>query len=130
MMCAVALAMVICTILTPYWVLNLSTGTGTGGGKMPQMHGASWPATVFVLVYTIICFLVFDVVKVGLYKLIKVYYDMKAPEKQLYTGQFLTDTFLVFTTGYDRQHRKSIVTRRSIAAVEESQAYKPARQEH
>jgi H+-transporting ATPase len=127
MLSAVSCAMIICTILTPYWVLNVSTGTGTGGGKMPKMHGATWGATVFVLIYSFVCFLVFDIAKVGLYRLIKFYYDMKAPEKQLYTGQFLTDTFLVFTTGYDRQHRKSIITRRSIAAVEESQAYKPAK---
>ena len=125
MMSAVGFAIVVTFLLTPFWFLNLKAGTGDSGSSIPDMEGASWGATGFVSIYCIICFLAFDLVKVGCYWGIRTYYTMQSPDKREYTGQFLTDSFLVFTTGYDvRNRRKTLVTRRSMLAVEESMEMK------
>ena len=106
-------ATTISTILAVYWFLNFSGATGEG--DVPEMQGIEWKVAGFVWLYDLVWFGVQDVCKVGVYKAFECYFSLTQPDKPLYTGEFLTDSFLIFSTGYD--HPKSIVTRRSLEAV-------------
>lgn len=109
---AFVVATVVSTILACYWYLNLSSESGS----VPDMEPVSWRLAGFIWGYNIIFFLIQDAVKVGELKLFAKYYAMQGKGGG-YTGQILTDSFLVFSTGTDKGVRGSIVTRRSVAAA-------------
>ena len=116
---AFCLATTVATLFAVYWFLNFKGATGDGG-NIPDMKGVSWRVAGFIWMYDLIWFVVQDVSKVGVYKAFEFYYNTMRPDEKLYTGEFLTDSFLVFTTGYDKPGvRKSIVTRRSMAAAQQ-----------
>lgn len=83
-----------------------------------MMDSLSWSVILFVWVFNLLFFLVQEVCKMLVYWAFEYYYSFKSPEDQAYTGQFLTDSFLHFTTGYG--DKKTIVTRRSMAAAQET----------
>ena len=117
---AFCLATTIATFFTVYWFLNFSGATGESG-DIPEMKGIPWRVAGFIWLYDLVWFIIQDTTKVGVYKAFEFYYTVAQPEKKLYTGEFLTDSFLVFTTGYDKPGaRNSIVTRRSVAAAHQA----------
>ena len=86
---------------------------------IPQMREIGWRAIGFVWGYNLIFFVAQEVCKLFTYWLFSYYYSFKAPEQQVYSGQYLTDSFLQFSSGYG-DGKKSIVTRRSQIAAKES----------
>lgn len=83
------------------------------------MKEIGWRAVGFVWGYNLIFFLIQEICKLGTYWLFGYYYSFKTPDQQVYSTQYLTDSFLHFTTGYG-DGKKSIVTRRSQLAAKES----------
>jgi H+-transporting ATPase len=102
------------TILSAYWYLNFSTGSSDNG---PEMKPIPWKVVGFVWAWNIVFFLLQDATKVGFLKVAEMYFKIKYPERD-FTMNYLTDTFLVFNTGYGRRDAKrSIVTKRSMVAA-------------
>lgn len=117
---AFCLATTVASFFAVYWFLNFSGATGESG-DIPEMKGIPWRVAGFIWLYDLVWFIIQDTTKVGVYKAFEFYYTVAQPEKKLYTGEFLTDSFLVFTTGYDKPGaRNSIVTRRSVAAAHQA----------
>lgn len=115
LMTAALIAMVIATILSFFWFLNIEGGSG----DIPDMENLTWDVVLFIWIYDIIFFLLQDIAKIALLNFFKIYYEKKGVDKG-FTGQVLTDSFLVFTTGENASgHKRSIVTRRSISAAHE-----------
>ena len=69
--------------------------------------------------FNLVFFVLQELCKLAVYWGFEYYYSFKAPDQQAYSGQFLTDSFLQFTTGFG-EGKKSIVTRRSQMAAKES----------
>ena len=116
---AAVLAMTISTLFAVYWFLNLKGATGESN-TIPDMEPIGWRNVGFVWLFDIFWFLVQDIVKIVTYKLFEKWYYWKDPEKPLYSGEFLTDSFLIFTNaGAEGKAgvKRSIVTRRSLAAA-------------
>jgi hypothetical protein len=79
----------------------------------------TWDVVLFIWIYDIIFFLIQDEAKIALLNFFKIYYEKKGIDKG-FTGQVLTDSFLIFATGEHANGRKrSIVTKRSISAAHE-----------
>ena len=116
---AFVLATTVSTFLAAYWFLNLANAEGSDS-NIPNMKSLEWSAVLWIWLFNIVFFFFQEAAKILTYKIFEYYYSFKSPEKQEYTGQFLTDSFLVFTTGYHKEGTKrSIVTRRSVAAAQE-----------
>lgn len=115
---AALVANLVTTFFAAYWFLNVSS---TSSGNIPTMHPISWRLVGFVWGYNLIWFLIQDVVKVLELRGIAKYNEIKG-HKDAFTGQILTDSFLVFSTGQGRGARGSIVTRLSVAAARATMA--------
>ena len=116
---AAVLAMAVSTLFAVYWFLNLKGATGESN-SIPNMEPLGWRNVGFIWLFDIFWFIVQDILKILTYKLFEKWYYWKDPEKPLYSGEFLTDSFLVFTgAGAEGKGgvKRSIVTRRSIAAA-------------
>lgn len=83
------------------------------------MKPLSWRVVGLVWAFNLVFFVIQEVCKLATYWAFEYYYSFKAPDQQAYSGQFLTDSFLQFSTGYG-EGKKSIVTRRSQIAAKES----------
>lgn len=81
------------------------------------MKELQWDVILFIWIFNLIFFVLQEVGKLLVYWAFEYYYSFKAPEQQAYSGQYLTDSFLHFTTGYG--DKKTIITRRSMAAAQE-----------
>lgn len=81
------------------------------------MKRLQWDVILFVWIFNLIFFVLQEVAKQLVYWTFEYYYSFKAPGEQAYSGQYLTDSFLHFTTGYG--DKKTIVTRRSMMAAQE-----------
>jgi H+-transporting ATPase len=121
LLAAFILATTVSTFLGAYWFLNLAGAEGESN-TIPDMKSLSWKAVGWIWAFNLIFFVFQEICKIGTYKAFEYYYSFKAPEKQQYTGHFLTDSFLVFTTGYAKEGHHTIVTRRSVAAAHEQVA--------
>lgn len=109
---AALLSLIIATVLSMCWFLKL-------GGDMPDMMSIDWRVTGFVWFVNLIFFFLQDLAKIVLFHILDTYYESKGMEKSS-SRQVLTDSFLIFTTGVEKGGaRRSIVTRRSIAAAHE-----------
>ncbi|OMJ78748.1 hypothetical protein SteCoe_21359 [Stentor coeruleus] len=115
LLAAAAVATFAATLMSVYWFLDVNAGDGDSG-KIPNMKSVSWGVAGFVWLYNMVFFVLQDVVKVIQLKSFDAYYAMNGKETG-FSGAVLTDTFLVFTTGERGTGRKSIVTRRSMAAA-------------
>ena len=114
---AFVLATSVSTLLGAYWFLNLSDAEGSEN-TIPNMKSLPWAAVAWIWGFNIAFFVLQEIAKILTYQGFEYYYSFKAPDQQNYTGQFLTDSFLVFTTGYATKDGKhTIVTRRSIVAA-------------
>jgi H+-transporting ATPase len=114
------LAFVIATmsssILALTWSVDISTGDKAT--TIPPMQALSFRVVFLIWLLDIVFFLVQDVTKVLSFQMLEKYYKLTNPTKEVFSSHYLTDTFLVFTTGYDKGGAKrSIVTRRSMAAA-------------
>jgi H+-transporting ATPase len=108
------------TFMSAYWYLNFNTGESSSG-SVPNMKPISWRLVGFIWGLNIIFFIIQDVVKVLALKGFEKYYSMKSDGHEIFTTAYLTDTFLVFSTGYDKPGvRRSIITKRSLAAAKSS----------
>ena len=101
-------SMILTTVLSCYWYLNFSTGSSSG----PNMKPISWGCAAFVWIVNIIVFAVQDISKVLVMKAFERYYEITGKDGG-FSSAVLTDSFLVF----NENTRKSIVTRRSMAAA-------------
>ena len=101
-------SMFLSTIISVYWYLNFSTGASSG----PNMLPISWGCALFVWIVDIIVFLIQDVAKVGAMIAFERYYAITGKDGG-FSSAVLTDSFLIF----NQNVRKSIVTRRSMAAA-------------
>jgi H+-transporting ATPase len=115
LLAAAAIATFAATLMSVYWFLDVNAGDGDSG-KIPNMKSVSWGVAGFVWLYNMVFFVLQDVVKVIQLKSFDAYYAMSGKETG-FSGAVLTDTFLVFTTGERGTGRRSIVTRRSMAAA-------------
>jgi H+-transporting ATPase len=102
-------SMILTTILACYWYLNVSTG---GSNTTPEMQSISWGVAAFIWVGNIIIFAVQDISKVFAMMAFEKYYAITGKDGG-FSSAVLTDSFLIF----NQNVRKSIVTRRSMAAA-------------
>ena len=82
------------------------------------MDSLQWSAILFVWLFNLVSFAVQETCKMLVDQAFLYYDSFTALEEQAYAGQFLTDSFLHFTTGYGG--KKTIVTRRSVAAAQDT----------
>ena len=101
-------SMLLSTIISVYWYLNFSTGSSSG----PNMKPISWGCALFVWIVDLIVFGLQDVCKVGAMIAFERYYAITGKDGG-FSSAVLTDSFLIF----NQNVRKSIVTRRSMAAA-------------
>mmetsp|Transcript_13435 Transcript_13435/g.25309 ORF Transcript_13435/g.25309 Transcript_13435/m.25309 type:complete len:352 (-) Transcript_13435:37-1092(-) len=109
------------TFMSAYWYLNFNTGEQSSG-SIPDMKPISWKLVGFVWGLNVIFFIIQDVVKVLALKAFEKYYQFRNTGEEIFTTAYLTDTFLMFTTGYDKPGgaKRSIITKRSMAAAKSS----------
>jgi H+-transporting ATPase len=117
LLAAAVVATLAATIMSVYWFLDVNTGDGDSG-SIPNMESISWGVAAFVWLYNLVFFVIQDMVKIVQLKLFDKYYALNGKEAG-FSGAVLTDTFLVFATG-ERGVKKSMVTRRSMAAAEDA----------
>ena len=117
LLAAAVVATMAATLMSVYWFLNVNSGDGSSG-KIPNMKSVSWGVAGFVWLYNLVFFMLQDIVKVIQLKSFDAYYALSGKETG-FAGAVLTDTFLVFSTGERGGVKKSIVTRRSMAAAHE-----------
>ena len=106
------LAMVVATILSLTWFLNVSSS------NIPQMKPVEWRVAGFIWLYNLFFFLLQDATKMLLFKVFAVYYEKKGKDSGFSTT-LLTDSFLVFSTPGAGGVKRSIVTKRSIVAAQD-----------
>lgn len=106
------------TIMSVYWFLDVNAGSGDSG-KIPNMKSVSWGVAAWVWGFNLIFMLLQDIVKVVELRTFDKYYAMSGKESG-FSGAVLTDTFLVFSTGERGGNKRSIVTRRSMAAAHDT----------
>ena len=102
-------SMILTTILSCYWYLNISTGSSS---SIPNMESITWGVALFVWIVNIIVFCIQDISKVFALKAFERYYEITGKDGG-FSSAVLTDSFLIFNENV----RKSIVTRRSMAAA-------------
>ncbi|OMJ72870.1 hypothetical protein SteCoe_28588 [Stentor coeruleus] len=102
-------SMILTTILSCYWYLNFSTG---GSSSIPDMNSISWSIAGYVWVCNIIVFIAQDIAKYFAMMAFEKYYAITGKDGG-FSSAVLTDSFLIFNENV----RKSIVTRRSMAAA-------------
>lgn len=76
------------------------------------MRAIEWKAVGFVWGFNLIFLLVQEICKLGTYRLFNYHYSFKSPGKQVYSSQYLTDSFLQFTAGFG-VHSDSALSNRS-----------------
>ena len=103
------------TLMSVYWFLDTNTGGGDSG-QLPNMKSVSWGVAGWVWFFNLIFMVLQDIVKVVELRTFDYYYSLNGKETG-FSGAVLTDTFLVFSTGERGGARRSIVTRRSMAAA-------------
>jgi H+-transporting ATPase len=102
-------SMILTTIISCYWFLNVSTG---GSSTIPDMKSINWSIAAYVWVCDLMVFAVQDISKVFAIKAFEHYYEVTGKDGG-FSSAVLTDSFLVF----NENMKKSIVTRRSMAAA-------------
>lgn len=120
LLAAAGVATFAATIMSVYWFLDVNAGSGDSG-KIPNMKSVSWGLAMWVWGYNLIFMVLQDVVKVIELRGFDKYYAMSGKESG-FSGAVLTDTFLVFSTGERGGTKRSIVTRRSMAAAHDGKA--------
>lgn len=120
LLAAAGIATFAATIMSVYWFLDVNAGSGDSG-KIPNMKSVSWGLAMWVWGYNLIFMVLQDVVKVIELRTFDKYYAMSGKESG-FSGAVLTDTFLVFSTGERGGTKRSIVTRRSMAAAHDGKA--------
>ena len=118
LLAAAVIATVAATFMSVYWFLDVDIGNGDSG-SIPNMKKVSWGVAGFVWLYNLVFFILQDVVKVIQLSVFDKFYAMSGKETG-FSGAVLTDTFLIFSTGEKSANKKSIVTRRSMVAAEET----------
>ena len=108
--CAFLVATTVATLFSLFWDFNFDTP------KKRHLHAISARYTFWIWGYSIIFFLLQDLLKNALLKILDAYYTKQGKESK-FQGAVLTDTFLVFSSGRGGA-RGSIVTRRSVAAAQ------------
>lgn len=83
------------------------------------MRPIEWKAVGFVWGFNLMFLIAQEICKLGTYWVFNYHYSFKSLGKQVYSSQYLTDSFLQFATGFGSD-QKSIVTRRSQIAVKDS----------